>query len=77
MHLVVTGSEVFTGRIKDGFGPVVSRKVSELGSEVESVKLAPDDPDVIAGDINEAKRAGADIILVSGGMSVDPGRQNS
>jgi molybdenum cofactor synthesis domain-containing protein len=72
VHLVVTGSEVFTGRIKDGFGPVVSRKVSEMGSKVESVKIAPDDPDVIATDINDAQRAGADIILVSGGMSVDP-----
>ncbi len=71
-HLVVTGSEVFTGRIKDGFGPVVTRKVSELGSELVSVKLAPDDPDVIAGHIQEAKRTGADVILVSGGMSVDP-----
>jgi molybdenum cofactor synthesis domain-containing protein len=72
VHLVVTGSEVFTGRIQDGFGPVVTKKVGELGSRVESVKLAPDDPDVIADHIKEAKAAGADIILVSGGMSVDP-----
>lgn len=72
VHLVVTGSEVFTGRIKDGFGSIVTRKVGELGSTVESVKLAPDDPDVIAGEINAAKQAGAEIILVSGGMSVDP-----
>ena len=72
VHLVVTGSEVFTGRIKDGFAPVVSRKVGEMGSSVESVKLAPDDPDVIARHINDARQAGADIILVSGGMSVDP-----
>jgi molybdenum cofactor synthesis domain-containing protein len=72
IHLVVTGSEVFTGRIKDGFGPVVTKKVGELGSNVESVKLAPDDPDVIGGLIKEAKQAGADVILVSGGMSVDP-----
>lgn len=72
VHLVVTGSEVISGRIKDGFGPVVTKKVSELGSTLESVKLAPDDPDVIAGYINDAKRAGADVILVSGGMSVDP-----
>lgn len=72
VHLVVTGSEVFTGRIKDGFGPVVSKKIGELGSSLESVKLAPDDPDVIAGFIKEAKQAGADVILVSGGMSVDP-----
>ena len=49
VHLVVTGSEVFTGRIKDGFGPMVTRKVGDMGSTVESVKLSPDDPDVIAG----------------------------
>jgi len=72
VHLVVTGSEVFTGRIKDGFEPVVSAKVGEMGSSVESVKIAPDDPDVIADHIKDAKRAGADVILVSGGMSVDP-----
>jgi molybdopterin biosynthesis enzyme len=72
VHLVVTGSEVISGRIKDGFGPVVTKKVGELGSTLESVKLAPDDPDVIAGYIGDAKRAGADLILVSGGMSVDP-----
>ena len=72
VHLVVTGSEVFTGRIKDGFAPVVTRKVGELGSSVESVKVAPDDPDVIGGLIKDAKQAGADVILVSGGMSVDP-----
>jgi molybdenum cofactor synthesis domain-containing protein len=72
VHLVVTGSEVFSGRIKDGFGPIVTQKVAELGSTIESVKLAPDDPDVIAGEINRAKQAGADLILVSGGMSVDP-----
>lgn len=72
VHLVVTGSEVFTGRIKDGFGPVVSKKVGDFGSSLESVQLAPDNPDVIAGYIKDAKQAGADVILVSGGMSVDP-----
>lgn len=72
VHLVVTGSEIFTGRIKDGFGPVVTKKVGDLGSTVESVKLSPDDPEVIGGLIKDAKQAGADVILVSGGMSVDP-----
>src|SRR5258705_10415710 len=72
VRLVVTGSEVFTGRIKDGFGPIVSRKVGELGSRVDSVELSPDDPDVIADHIKNAQKAGADVILVSGGMSVDP-----
>jgi molybdenum cofactor synthesis domain-containing protein len=72
VRLVVTGSEVFTGRIKDGFGPIVSKKVGEFGSSVDSVELSPDDPDVIANHIKNAKQAGADVILVSGGMSVDP-----
>lgn len=72
VHLIVTGSEVYTGRIKDGFEPVVRRKLAEMGTELESAKLAPDDPDVIARNIKDARQAGADLILVSGGMSVDP-----
>jgi molybdopterin biosynthesis enzyme len=72
VHLVVTGSEVFTGRIKDGFGPIVARKLEELGSHLESLKLAPDEADVIAADIQQAQNSGAEVILVSGGMSVDP-----
>lgn len=72
IHLIVTGSEVFTGRIKDGFEPVVRRKVAEMGSDLETVKLAPDDPDRIAEHIKDSYQAGAELILVSGGMSVDP-----
>ena len=72
VHLIVTGSEVYTGRIQDGFGPVVSKKVGEMGSELADKQLAPDDPDQIAKLIQNAHKAGADLILVSGGMSVDP-----
>ncbi|HBA39361.1 MAG TPA: molybdopterin-binding protein [Deltaproteobacteria bacterium] len=72
VHLIVTGSEVFTGRIKDGFGPVVRRKVEEMGSHLEAVKLAPDDPAKIAAHIKDSLKAGAELVFVSGGMSVDP-----
>jgi len=72
VHLIVTGSEVYTGRIQDGFGPVVSKKVGEMGSELADKQLATDDPDQIAKLIQNAHKAGADVILVSGGMSVDP-----
>ena len=72
VHLIVTGSEVFTGRIKDGFGPVVRRKVEEMGSHLEAVKLAPDDPARIAAHIKDSLKAGAELVFVSGGMSVDP-----
>jgi molybdenum cofactor synthesis domain-containing protein len=72
VHLIVTGSEVYSGRIKDGFEPVVRKKVAEMGSDLADKQLAPDDPDQISELIKKAKGAGAEIILVSGGMSVDP-----
>lgn len=72
IHLIVTGSEVYTGRIQDGFEPVVRRKVAAFGSDLADKQVANDDPDQIAKLIQEAQRAGAEIILVSGGMSVDP-----
>ena len=76
VHLIVTGSEVFKGRIKDGFEPVVRRKLAEMGTELASVQLAPDNADKIAALIKDARQAGAEIILVSGGMSVDPDDQS-
>ncbi|HEX9878965.1 MAG TPA: molybdopterin-binding protein [Candidatus Binatia bacterium] len=75
VHLIVTGSEVFTGRIKDGFEPVVRKKLQALGCDLEKVKLAPDDPKQIAAHIKESRAAGAELILISGGMSVDPDDQ--
>jgi molybdopterin biosynthesis enzyme len=72
IHLIVTGSEVYTGRIQDGFEPVVRRKAAAMGSDLADKQVANDDPDQIAKLIQEAQRSGAEIILVSGGMSVDP-----
>ena len=72
VHLIVTGSEVYSGRIKDGFEPVVRKKVAEMGSDLADKQLVTDDPDQISELIKNAQRAGAEIILVSGGMSVDP-----
>lgn len=72
VHLIVTGSEVYSGRIKDGFEPVVRRKVGDMGAELVDKQLAADDPDQIARLIKSARQAGAELILVSGGMSVDP-----
>ena len=72
VFLLVTGSEVITGRIQDGFEPAVRPKVEGMGSTLEPAVLAPDDPDVIAGYIKDFAAKGAEVILVSGGMSVDP-----
>ncbi|SDD90943.1 molybdenum cofactor synthesis domain-containing protein [Paenibacillus sp. UNCCL117] len=71
--LITTGSEVFKGRIADKFGPVVRSKVEALGSEIIEQRLAPDDSDVIAREIRRfLEEDRADLILLTGGMSVDP-----
>lgn len=70
--LIITGNEVFHGRIKDAFEPVLRQKLTALGSEVIEVRFAPDDIQIIADEINTCLAAGAEIIITSGGMSVDP-----
>ena len=70
--LVVTGSEVYYGRIEDKFEAVLREKMTELGSEVVRVGFAPDDATRIAEEIRLCLEAGADLIITSGGMSVDP-----
>ncbi|OXM86507.1 molybdopterin-binding protein [Paenibacillus rigui] len=71
--LITTGSEVFKGRIQDKFGPIVREKVAALGSEVIEQRLAPDESDVIVREIRYfLEEQKADLILVTGGMSVDP-----
>jgi len=58
--LVITGSEVFYGRIEDRFEQVLRSKLAELGSEVAMVGFAPDDPAHIAGEIRKCLAAGAE-----------------
>jgi hypothetical protein len=70
--LVITGNEVFYGRIKDRFEVVLRAKAAALGSEILVVRLAPDDKEIIAREIGFCIRQGADLIVTSGGMSVDP-----
>ncbi|ADH85256.1 molybdopterin-binding protein [Desulfurivibrio alkaliphilus] len=70
--LVITGNEVYHGRIKDAFEPVLREKLAALGSEVIAVRKAPDDAAQIAAAIGDCLAAGADLIVTSGGMSVDP-----
>jgi len=70
--LIITGNEVFHGRIKDKFEQVLRDKLAKIGSEVLSVTFAPDDIEIIGKAIQEAIAGGADLIITSGGMSVDP-----
>lgn len=70
--IVTTGSEVYHGRIKDAFGPVLRQKAAEYGCEVMGQTLCDDKPEMITEAIQRFLEQGADMILCSGGMSVDP-----
>ena len=70
--IVTTGSEVFEGRIKDGFGPVLRQKISASGSCVLDQVFVSDSIQMIVEAIHRFRDQGADLILVTGGMSVDP-----
>lgn len=70
--LVTTGSEIYHGRIQDGFGPVLFKKFKELGSEVVHQIFSDDNDNMIADSIKTLLGEGVDMIAVTGGMSVDP-----
>nr|WP_321513877.1 molybdopterin-binding protein [uncultured Pseudodesulfovibrio sp.] len=73
--LVTTGSEVFHGRITDKFGPVIRKKFSKLGSTVMDQRLTSDDPSMTRDAILAFMAEGAEMVVVTGGMSVDPDDQ--
>jgi molybdenum cofactor synthesis domain-containing protein len=70
--LVITGNEVYHGLIEDRFAPILTEKVKALGSQVAGVAFAPDDAERICTAIRSHLDQGCDLLMLSGGMSVDP-----
>ncbi len=70
--VVVTGNEVKAGRIQDTFSPVVVEKLAGYGVETRSIVQSGDAVETVAGAVNAARASGVDMILCTGGMSVDP-----
>lgn len=70
--IISTGNEIFYGRIQDKFGPILSGKVTEYGCEVVYHTFSSDDKEMIKEKIQEALNSDAELILCTGGMSVDP-----
>jgi molybdopterin biosynthesis enzyme len=73
--VITTGSEVYSGRIEDGFGPVIRRKFKELGSTVMDQVFVSDDTAMTVAAIEDFISGGADMVVLTGGMSVDPDDQ--
>ncbi len=70
--ILVTGTEVFQGIIEDKFIPVITAKVTALGCTVVKSTIVPDDKTMMAGAIAAIRAAGADLLVTTGGLSVDP-----
>ena len=70
--LVVTGNEVFYGRIQDAFTPVIQQKLEAYGATLLRRVVLGDDPEKITAAIRSLLEEGAGMVLCTGGMSVDP-----
>lgn len=70
--VVITGSEIYHGRISDKFEPVVRKKMEAYPSEIVGVSVCDDDLDMIVSAAKAHLEKGADFLIFTGGMSVDP-----
>ncbi|WP_395150572.1 molybdopterin-binding protein [uncultured Allofournierella sp.] len=70
--VITTGNEVFHGRIQDAFTPVIEKKLAEYGSQMTHHVILDDDHTKITAAIHQMAEAGVDLIICTGGMSVDP-----
>lgn len=70
--IVTTGSEVYYHRITDTFTPVIEEKLAEYAIEVGGHEICNDDPQMIEAAIRKLLADGCNMIICTGGMSVDP-----
>ncbi|MBW2040071.1 MAG: molybdopterin-binding protein [Deltaproteobacteria bacterium] len=71
--VMVTGNEVYHGRIRDSFDEMVGRKIKGYGANILEKVIVPDDPEQIASSLLRLKDMGGEVFLSTGGLSIDPG----
>jgi len=71
-RLVITGNEIYDGRIEDKFETIVKAKLAAYGAVLAETVILPDDEERIARKIGQFLDADTDLIITTGGMSVDP-----
>lgn len=69
---IITGDEVYYGRIEDRFEPVLTQKFQRYNPEILGFTKCPDDLEKIKEALDEFLEQGADLVIFTGGMSVDP-----
>ncbi|MCR5002378.1 MAG: molybdopterin-binding protein [Lachnospiraceae bacterium] len=70
--VIITGSEVYNGRTEERFEPVVRKKLAYYPGQILDIKICDDDTDMIMRAARELLDNGADLLIFTGGMSVDP-----
>ena len=70
--IIITGSEIYHGRIPDKFAPVIQAKLRKYPSEVVGISICDDDLSSIVEAAQKHLQDGADFLIFTGGMSVDP-----
>ena len=70
--VIATGSEVATGLIEDRFTPVMVEKLAAYGIETVMRATPGDDREDVVAAISAARAEGVDLVMCTGGMSVDP-----
>jgi molybdenum cofactor synthesis domain-containing protein len=70
--IITTGSEVYHGRIADAFGPVLKKKIFDKGGTVVEQLFSSDSVEMIIESVQALMARNVDLILITGGMSVDP-----
>ena len=70
--VIITGSEIYNGLIQDAFEPIIREKAIRFGAALDMVSICDDKLDMIIETIGRYVKAGIELILLTGGMSVDP-----
>jgi hypothetical protein len=69
---VITGSEIYKGLIKDDFDLTIGRKIKDYGCSIDRKIIVSDDIEAISNAVLKLKNAGCELIVTTGGLSVDP-----
>ncbi|MGA1847458.1 molybdopterin-binding protein [Deferribacter abyssi] len=69
--VIITGNEVYDGKIKDKFNPLIESKLKEYGLNIVRSSILPDNKEKITAEIKDFLKE-VDILFITGGTSVDP-----
>ncbi|WP_457552803.1 molybdopterin-binding protein [Desulfobacula sp.] len=72
IRLIITGNEVYNGLIQDRFQAIIGKKTNAFGATIKECVILPDDQEMITTQIKSYLKKDTDLIITTGGMSVDP-----